>query len=228
MSGASDKFLIFDCDGTLVDSAGLIVACMHTAFDELGLPQPGDHKVREIVGLSLTSAIGRLLAGMGVDMEIDDLQNVGEKYKQAFNRLKFDPAYEQPLYPNIRACLETAKAQGMMVGIATGKSRRGLESVLDLHDLRGLIDDAITADEAHSKPHPDMLNQILLRNGIMPQNAAMIGDTSFDIEMAVAADCLPIGVDWGNHHKDHLIEVGARVVLEDANQLLPWLAENGF
>lgn len=226
MSAGASKFLVFDCDGTLVDSAGLIVACMKVAFDEQNLPEPEDRAVHSIVGLSLTGAIGRLVDDMGLPLGLEDIQVLGEKYKQAFARLKLDPAYEQPLYPHIRDCLEQAKGQGMLVGIATGKSRRGLESILDLHDLRELVDDSITADEAHSKPHPDMLHQITLRNGVMPRDTAMIGDTSFDIEMAVAADCLPVGVDWGNHEAAHLVQCGAKVVLEDARHLLPWLADN--
>lgn len=226
--GVQDTMLVFDCDGTLVDSAGLIVASMHTVFDELGRPGPEDHAIRAIVGLSLTGAIGRLLENMGHDADFDDVQLIGERYKQAFNRLKIDPAYDQPLYPNVLSCLQAAKDQGMIVTVATGKSRRGLESILDLHDLRGLVDDAITADEAHSKPHPDMLQQLTLRHGVPATATAMIGDTSFDMEMAVAADCLAVGVDWGNHDRALLVEAGAKTVLEDAAELLPWLAKNGF
>ncbi len=228
MTEKQNKMLVFDCDGTLVDSAGLIVASMHTAFDELGRTRPDDHAIRAIVGLSLTGAIGRLLDNMGEEADFDDVQLIGERYKQAFNRLKIDPAYDQPLYPNIRACLEAAQDSGMIVAVATGKSRKGLESVLDHHDLRGFIDDSITADEAHSKPHPDMLNQLMQRQGVASGATAMIGDTSFDIEMAVAASCVAVGVDWGNHDRALLLEAGATTVLEDAAELMPWLAANGF
>ncbi len=184
--------------------------------------------IRNIFEHARGGAIGRLVAGMGLDMDFDEVQEIGEKYKQAFNRLKIDPAYDQPLYPNIRTCIEAARAKGMVIAIATGKSRKGLESVLDQHDLHSLIDDSITADEAQSKPHPDMLLQLMMRNGIQPHHTAMIGDTSFDIEMAVAAACLPVGVDWGNHDGAVLVDAGAQIVLEDAAALLPWLAANGF
>lgn len=202
------KLIIFDVDGTLVDSQHLINAAMTTAFESAGLAPLPMSKVLSIVGLSLPEAIARLAP----EVDAATQARIVQGYKESFmTARKADPA---PLYPGARDCLDRLNGrEDALLGIATGKSRRGLDAMLAHHDLARHFVTAQVADDHPSKPHPSMLYAALAEAGA--QQAVMIGDTVFDIEMARAAGLPAIGVSWGYHPAEALHDSGAFTVVDD-------------
>lgn len=193
------KLVVFDVDGTLIDSQALIVGAMDAAFDGVGLPPAGRDRVLSIVGLSLDVAVERLLPQAAA------LQRAAivEGYRQAFLTRRI--ASEAPLYAGARACLDAlGPREDLLLGVATGKSRRGLDAMLDHHGLRGHFVSLRTADSHPSKPHPEMLLAACADAGVAPGDAIMIGDTEFDMAMARAAGTAAIGVAWGYHPPEAL------------------------
>lgn len=190
------RLVIFDVDGTLVDSQAEILAAMAAAFASEGLPAPDRADILGIVGLSLDVAFSRLLPAA------DNAQQARlvRAYKEAFVGLRASGQELGPLYPGARAALDALAAQDhTLLAVATGKSRRGLDKVLDRHDLRGLFQSEQVADHHPSKPHPSMVLTALAETGVAPARAVMVGDTSFDMEMGRAAGVSTIGVSWGYH-----------------------------
>jgi phosphoglycolate phosphatase len=197
------RLIVFDVDGTLVDSQGDIVASMAAAFDGVGLPMPERTRVLSIVGLSLDVAIPRLVPGQSAAI----YAQMVEGYKSAYMSLRARQGTQQssPLYPGIRAVLEELHAvPEFLLGVATGKSRRGLDALLSGHQMTGVFLTQQVADHHPSKPHPSMLQTALAEAGVEPENAVMIGDTEFDMTMARAAGMRSIGVTWGYHGADRL------------------------
>ena len=214
------KLVIFDCDGTLVDSQHMIVAAMDAAFASLGRPSPGRFATLSIVGLSLREAFERLTSP-----DDADIPALIEAYKNAFHALRADPAHTEPLYDGARMVVEALVAQGdVMLGIATGKSQRGVRLVLGHHGIFEHFATIQTADDAPSKPHPAMIAQAMAAVGVGPEATIMIGDTTFDIDMAVAAGVAPIGVAWGYHPAEALHAAGALTVLDRFAELPAALA----
>lgn len=208
------RLVVFDVDGTLVDSQAHIHAAMTHAFDSAGYPAPDLAQVRAIVGLSLPQAITRLAPHLAA-AEVAEL--VGH-YKQSFGtRRESAPA---PLYPGAMDCLRRlASRSEIVLGVATGKSRRGLDHLIATHALHGMFLTRQVADDHPSKPHPSMLQAAMAETGIAGAAAAMIGDTTFDMEMARAAGIPAIGVAWGYHEAADLHRAGADVVAEDFGAL---------
>jgi phosphoglycolate phosphatase len=213
------RLVMFDCDGTLVDSQHVIYAAMNHAFERHGLACPEIGAVRRVVGLGLVEAVEVLLPGADRDAHVA----VAESYKNAFGELRLDPMHSEPLFPGVRESLEALAGAGFLLGVATGKSQRGLASTLDLHGLRDLFITLQTADDAPSKPHPGMLENALRATGARREDTVMIGDTVFDIRMARSARVHALGVSWGYHGAGELAEAGARHVLDDYAALHPWL-----
>lgn len=209
------RLVVFDCDGTLVDSQASIVRSMDAAFAAAALPAPDANAVRRIVGLSLPQAILRLAPGASVAAREVAL----ETYKSSFRQARLNNALEEPLYPGIEALLRRIHARGKALGVATGKSDRGLSSCLARHRVTELFVTLQTADRHPSKPHPAMLEAALLEAGASPGEAVMIGDTVFDIAMAQAAGVRAIGVAWGYHEPAELVEAGAEGVAQSAEEL---------
>ncbi len=207
--------LVFDCDGTLVDSAAMIVAAMEQGFEATALEPPDEHAIRQIVGLSLDAAI-RVLAP---DAPPAVWREIVQNYRRAFMALRTQSRYDEPLFPGMADLLESLDAQGCRLAIATGKSRRGVEHLIARHGLERLFVSVQTADTHPSKPHPGMLLKAVADAGGKPGEAAMIGDTSYDMEMAVAAGVAALGVAWGHHTPEHLLATGADHVAEDAAAL---------
>ena len=207
-------FLVFDCDGTLVDSQFMIVAAMNAAFDDVGLPRPDANRVRRVVGLSLDEAIWRLLpeAERGLILALSD------RYKQAFRTARESGARE-PFYPGAREAILRLSAAGYLLGVATGKSRRGLVAVLEQAGLMSHFVSLQTADDAPGKPHPAMLQQAMREAGADAAETLMIGDTSYDMEMARAAGVVGLGVSWGYHAPSELLTAGAEMVVDDYSTL---------
>lgn len=207
------KLVVFDCDGTLVDSQHMIVAAMEQAFAGSGLPTPSRAAILSVVGLSLDQAVRRLVPP-AVETGIPAL---AEAYKNAFGQLRRDRAHQEPLYPGIRETLRVlANEPGVLLGVATGKSRRGLAAVLEREGLTDLFTTLQTADTHPSKPHPAMLLAAMAEAGADAHRTVMIGDTTYDIGMARDAGARAIGVAWGYHSVAELEAAGAHRVLEDS------------
>ncbi|QBF30140.1 HAD-IA family hydrolase [Thalassococcus sp. S3] len=206
------RLIIFDVDGTLIDSQASIMGAMQAAFASEGLPTPERAEVLSIVGLSLDRAFAQLAAEQTAKRQARLVQ----AYKDAFaaQRLDLGASQAAPLYPGTRDLLDQlSQIPENILGIATGKSRRGLDALLDGHDLRGLFSTTQVADHHPSKPHPSMIEAAMRDVGVDVSDTVMIGDTSFDMDMAASAGVAGIGVTWGYHHRDAL--GAARCVVED-------------
>lgn len=209
------RLAVFDCDGTLVDSQSSIIAAMHAACDVHGFEKPSDEAVRRVVGLPLDVAIRRLMLHVDHDLS----QAVSESYKAAFFELRQAGSVQEPLFPGMGGVLDTLDAAGWLMGIATGKSHRGLVSTLKHHKLYDRFVTHQTADRAQGKPHPDMMYKAMNETGAEPKDTVMIGDTTFDIEMAANANVRSIGVAWGYHETQELLDAGAVRVVSSAEEL---------
>lgn len=213
--------VIFDCDGTLVDSQHVIVAAMELAFAGEGLQAPPREAVLSIVGLSLPEAIWRLVQVLPEVPDEAATRRITDGYKDAFNILRQDPAHEEPMFPGAHeGVLGLARRDDMILGIATGKSRRGVDRLLEKRGLEGCFSTIQTADDAPSKPHPAMIEQAIGEAGVVPERTVMIGDTTFDIEMAKNAGVAGLGVSWGYHPPTHLERAGADYIAPDFDALL--------
>lgn len=215
MSGAL-RLVLFDVDGTLVDSQGDIVASMAAAFEAVGLDVPDRAQILSIVGLSLPRAMAELTPN--ADAAAHDAMT--QAYKDSYVRLRAQAgsASSSPLYPGARAVLDHLQAQpDTVLGVATGKSRRGLDALITGHGLEGMFLTQQTADGHPSKPHPSMILQAMRETGIGPDQTVMIGDTEFDMDMAHAAGVHALGVSWGYHHRDRLSR--AQRLLDDMTAL---------
>ena len=210
------RLIVFDCDGTLVDSQHLIIDAMRTTFESRGLPPPADDAVRHIVGLSLAEAIGELAPGIAQA----ERSALVEGYKQTFQAMRRQPLFHEPLFEGARATLHELGRRGHLLAVATGKSDRGIAAVLQHHVLEHLFLSLQTADRHPSKPHPSMLEAAMRETGSAPHETLMVGDTSYDVQMARAARVRPIGVGWGYHAAAALELAGADVVIDRFEQLL--------
>jgi phosphoglycolate phosphatase len=189
------RLVIFDVDGTLIDSQAEIVAAMVAAFASEGLPAPDRGRILSIVGLSLDVALAQLCPHEPAARQARLVQ----AYKDAFVALRM-AGENSPLYPGARAALDHLAGQDhTLLAVATGKSRRGLDKMLELHGLKGLFHSEQVADFHPSKPHPSMILTALNDTGIAAHRAVMVGDTTYDMDMARAAGVRAIGVSWGYH-----------------------------
>ncbi|MEL6529600.1 MAG: HAD-IA family hydrolase [Pseudomonadota bacterium] len=208
MTEGSTRLAVFDCDGTLVDGQADICDTMVQAFERAALPAPDRNQVRRIVGLSLQVAIRELSPGISDS----DAKTVVEFYKSGYFSRREEGLLREPLYDGIAELLARLHQSGWQLAVATGKSDRGLQSVLAAHGLTDLFVSLQTADRHPSKPHPAMLEAALFEAGATPVEAVMIGDTTFDIDMARAANVRAVGVAWGYHEPRELTEAGAAVI----------------
>lgn len=210
------KLAVFDCDGTLVDSQYMILAAMEQAFARHGRELRDLQAVRRVVGLSLPEAVARLIPGE----DPAEILAISESYKAAYGDLRARGGQE-PLYPGAREAILQLVEAGYLLGVATGKSRRGLIAVLEKHDLHSCFVTLQTADDAPGKPHPAMLEQAMAAAGVNAAETIMIGDTSYDMMMARAAGTGALGVAWGYHEPAELRAAGAARVIDDCAALLP-------
>jgi len=214
------KLVLFDVDGTLVDSQNIIVAGLRAAFQAHGLEAPSRERSLSIVGLSLAEAFTVLAGPKG---PIDSLVAA---YKESFVLLRQDPAFDSPLFPGAEACLRWLHGRGdVVLGVATGKSRRGVRHLLDQHGWQGIFSVIQTADDAPSKPHPGMILQAMHEAGITATDTVMVGDSSYDMAMARAAGVLPVGVSWGFQPVAALAEAGAGRIVNTYAELEKSLQE---
>jgi phosphoglycolate phosphatase len=218
---SSVRLAVFDCDGTLVDGQHMITAAMRAAFHAEGLPEPAAEAVRRVVGLPLLAAIAALVPA--ADSALHDA--LSRRYAESFQKLRTTPAYHEPLFPGAQAALDALEQAGFLLGIATGKSRRGLVATLARHGLEGRFVVLRTSDDGPGKPSPHMLNSAMSEAGAVPSTTVMVGDTVFDIEMARNAKVAAIGVGWGYHDREELRGAGAAAVIERFEEL-PRLAQD--
>ncbi len=205
------KLCIFDCDGTLVDGQHAITAAMASAFAALGLPEPSAAAVKRVVGLALADAIELLYP----DGAVATRAALAHRYVEAFSVLRQKGETREWLYPGVLEGLGAIVGSGWLLGMATGKSRRGALATLSSHGLCESFATIQTADRAAGKPAPDMIHQALAETGVSARRAVMIGDTTYDMEMARNAGVVAIGVDWGYHHRSELLTAGAAVIVDD-------------
>jgi phosphoglycolate phosphatase len=212
------KLVIFDCDGTLVDSQHIIVAAMDQAFRDNGLTPLPRAKTLSIVGLSLPYAIEQLMPGR--DRKL--VMSVNDAFKAAFGTLRRDPDHLEPPYPGCLDCIAKLSARDdLVLGLATGKSRRGVDALFERLDLARHFVTIQTADEHPSKPHPSMIRTAIHEAGSRAADTIMIGDTTYDIEMAGNAEVAGIGVGWGYHDVPDLKRSGAHAIVDDYAGLIP-------
>ena len=204
------RLIVFDCDGTLVDSQHNIVSAMRRAFSMNDLPAPAAHAIRRTVGLSLENAMANLHPSAGFSLRT----SLVEDYKRASQEMRIEGAPESPLYDGAVEAIVGLHGAGYLLGIATGKSYRGLEHMLAEFDLGRYFVTLQTSDKAPSKPHPGMVEQAVAEAGVTAQETVVVGDTSFDMEMAVNAGARAIGVGWGYHEADELHLAGALTVID--------------
>jgi len=203
MAGQAVRLAVFDCDGTLVDSLGAIAAAAVASFEAEGLRPPAASDVQGVVGLPLIEALGRL-APDGADLE-----KLREGYSEAYRTLIADPAMHEPLYEGALEALDALEAAGVLLGIATGKGRRGLNGVLERHGIEDRFVTLKTSDDGPGKPNPHMLHAAMAEAGALAADTIMIGDTTFDILMAANAGVPALGVTWGYHSEAELSAAGA-------------------
>ena len=216
------KLIIFDCDGTLVDSQHMIVAAMHAAYGAQGVPVPARERLLSIVGLSLNEAFHTL----GEGDPAYPVAGLVEGYRDAFFGLRQAQTEVEPLFPGAREAVDMlARRPGVVLGIATGKSRRGVELVLGSHGLLQHFVTIQTADTSPSKPDPGMVLEAMRETGAAPAHTVLVGDTAYDIRMARAAGASGIGVAWGYHPPEALHTAGAVSVIEHFSALHPMLEQ---
>ena len=210
------SLILFDCDGTLVDSQHVIVETMDRTFRARGLAPPSPDRTRSIVGLSLEVAMGVLAP----DLDAADHRRLADLYKENFAALRLAEDFSEPMFAGVLPTLDRLARAGITLGVATGKSLRGLRMVLEHHGLRDRFSTLQTSDFHPSKPHPSMIDTALKETGAAAEATCLVGDTTFDMEMARAAGVRPIGVSWGYHSRASLEEAGSEIVLDRFEQVL--------
>ncbi|NOZ67287.1 MAG: HAD-IA family hydrolase [Alphaproteobacteria bacterium] len=215
------KLIVFDCDGTLVDGQHLIIDAMQSACRVCDTAYPGDEAIRQIVGLSLMEAIGICHPG---ESEATHLA-LKDAFVARFQELRKLDDVPEPLFDGVKEVIESLSEAGYLLGIATGKSRRGLEITLKNHGLSDYFLTLNTADDGPGKPHPSMLLNAMQDVGAMAENTFMIGDTTYDIHMAQAAKVRAVGVTWGYHEPEKLMQAGADHMIDHISHLRKILDE---
>ncbi len=212
---------IFDFDGTLVDGQASICTAMERAFAAHDLPPPDLGQVRRIVGLSLVIGLRHLLPDHDEAMHF----RVADTYKEAFRTAREAGERTDPMFGGMRAVLDDLRARSWTLGIATGKSMRGLAFCLAEHGIADHFGTLQTSDHHPSKPHPAMLEAAMAELLATPEECVMIGDTAYDIEMASAAGVHAIGVGWGYHAPSELLQAGAGFVAQSPVELAEYLRQ---
>lgn len=212
------KLVLFDCDGTLVDSGGLIHETMRRTFLHFGKPEPTFEDTKAIIGLTLDIAIARMQGKEHADQEDIDMMAY---YKSLFVTVRQDMNYKEPLFDGIREVIdEIGPREDLLIGAVTGKSRRGLKLVMETHGFDKYFIVGRTADDCPSKPHPAMVTECCDETGMKPADTLVIGDAIYDMQMAKAAGATAIGVAWGYASVEELKKAGADAIVHHPRELL--------
>jgi phosphoglycolate phosphatase len=215
------KLVLFDCDGTLVDSAGLIHEVMRHTFRDFHKPEPAFATTKAIIGLTLDIAIARMDGKPHAD---DEAVAMAAHYKAIFSEVRQTSGFGETMFDGIRQVLDALIGrEDVWLGAVTGKSRRGLEMILEGHGLKPQFLFCRTADDCPSKPHPAMVSECCDESGIAPSETIVIGDAVYDMQMAKAAGATAIGVAWGYAAVADLRKAGADAVVERPADLLAYI-----
>lgn len=212
------ELLVFDWDGTLMDSAGAIVASIQASCRDLGLPVPDRERASHVIGLGLKDALSYAVP----ELPPSDYGKLAERYRHHY--LARDPDIE--LFPGMREMLAGLKQQGYLLAVATGKSRVGLDRVLEATQLKQYFDSSRCADETHSKPNPAMLQELMQELLTEPEATLMIGDTAHDLQMALNAGVPALAVSYGAHPRDNLTALNPLGCIDTPQELMQWLTRN--
>jgi phosphoglycolate phosphatase len=213
------ELVVFDWDGTVMDSTGTIVYAIQQAAIDIGLDAPSHERASHIIGLGLIDALRHALP----DLPHERYRELAERYK--FHYLSRD--HEISLFDGIERLLDRLETAGHQLAVATGKSRAGLDRVLDASGLRRRFGSTRCADECHSKPHPQMLEELMSELGVSAERVVMIGDTTHDLQMAINAGVAAIGVSYGAHPRDQLEALNPLLCADTVTELDDWLIVNG-
>lgn len=210
------KLIVFDWDGTLMDSAAHIIACLQTALTDLNLPHKTDSEIKNIIGLGLREALA-VLCPEANDVELTELTT---RYREYFFHQEKEPT---ELFTGARELIKELQSQDYFLAVATGKGRRGLDKELSETGLGEFFPVTRCADESHSKPHPQMLLEIIDWYGVEASDTIMIGDTDYDLQMANNANTHAVGVTYGVHEKQRLLDCNPLACVNNIDDLKQWL-----
>jgi phosphoglycolate phosphatase len=215
--GRRFELIVFDWDGTLMDSTGAIVASIKAAATDLGIEPPSDERASHIIGLGLIDALRHALP----DLPVERYQAVDERYRHHYlsrdqDLLLFDGAVE---------LIAELAAAGYMLAVATGKTRKGLDRAFEVSGLGPRFQASRCADECHSKPHPQMLEELMAEFGVEPEATLMIGDTTHDLLMAKNAGVAALGVAYGAHPRQALEAEAPLYCAANVDELAAWLRQ---
>lgn len=210
--------LVFDWDGTLMDSAGTIVSSIQNACRDLELPVPSDAASRHVIGLGLREAMEALVPGL----DAEACQRLVERYRHYY----LGQDRHIPLFEGVAQAIAGMRDAGFLLAVATGKSRRGLDRALEHTGLGAYFHSTRCADECFSKPHPCMIEQIMDELGVAPARTVMIGDTSHDLQMAINAGVDALGAGYGAHPKAHLEALSPLICRDSFIEINEWIIEN--
>ena len=211
--------IVFDWDGTLFDSTALITRCIQAACVDLGLARPSDRDASYVIGLGLIEALQHAAPGLARER----YPELGARYRHHYLARQ----HELMLFDGSLALLHALKQRGHLLGVATGKTRRGLDEALNSSKLRGLFDATRTADETASKPHPLMLLELMAELSVEPERTLMIGDTTHDLQLAANAGAASVAVSYGAHEPEAFGEFAPRHVAHSVAELHAWLFDHG-
>lgn len=212
------RLIVFDWDGTIADSEARIVSSVEAAVMELGLPARTPAEIRNIIGLGMRECMQALFP----EIPESRYQGFFDAYRKQFQTRAQRPV---SLFPGVKSVLMSLGSRGYLLAVATGKSRRGLDRELRESGLQTLIGVSRCADEAPSKPHPQMLEDVLELAAVEPATALMVGDTTYDMQMARDAGVDRVAVSYGAHERSRLIEFDPLTVVESLNDLESWLSQ---
>jgi len=212
------ELLVFDWDGTLMDSTAVIAASLQAACRDLDLPVPCDASARHIIGLGLRDALAHVLP------EVDPIEypRIVERYRSHFSQAD----HTLPLFPGADETLRALSDEGYLLAVATGKSRRGLDRALEITGLRKLFHATRCGEESGSKPHPGMLHALIETLGATAGTTLMIGDTTHDLQMAMNAGVAAVGVAYGAHPREQLVALNPLACVDGPQALWQWLRLN--
>jgi len=216
----SYDLIVFDWDGTLMDSTRLISKSLQNACGDIGIAVPSETDALFVIGLGLEDTVRHVAP----DLDIERQRRLAERYRHHFLSME---GFGAPLYDGVPEMLADLHGRGRRLAVATGKARRGLERVLDATGLRPWFEATRCADEGFSKPHPDMLLMLLDITGVEPQRAVMVGDTTHDLELAANAGIDAVAVSYGAHDAALLATRPARARCASVAELHRWLASPG-
>jgi len=213
------ELVIFDWDGTLMDSTRLIARSLQHACADLGMPVPSEREALYVIGLNLADTCRHVAPHLDDDGRV----RLADRYRHHF----LESEHEAPVYAGVPEMLSELHGRGLRLAVATGKARRGLERVLDATGLRPWFEATRCADEGFAKPHPGMLLAILELTGVEPGRALMVGDTTHDLELAANAGVDALAVSYGAHHEELLSTRRALARCASVGELHRWLTTNG-